>query len=161
MSNDALKVKGCFRVQLTEDGDVVGDSGWTENAIHANGFKDYLQAIFSKEANSLQVGFITVGSGSAALTTTDNTLAGELKDVTNFRQAVTTSTSGSTSVSYTATFGSALLTVEHTGTQGIANIGLFNASLTDSATMFAGQTFTQSNWATNQSVNATYQITFS
>ena len=32
-TKDALKVRGLFRLQITEDGEVVGDSGWRENQV--------------------------------------------------------------------------------------------------------------------------------
>ena len=98
----------------------------------------------------------TVGVPAATATL----LPGEIDHAAGSRQAVTAaSSSSSKTVRFTATFASA--DSKNTATANISNIGLFQTSTTNVATLFAGNTYTSSSWATNQSVNVTYDITFS
>jgi hypothetical protein len=41
-TKDSVKVQGMFRVNITENGKVVGDSGWRKNQITNLGFNQYL-----------------------------------------------------------------------------------------------------------------------
>jgi hypothetical protein len=152
------KIRGCYRLQITEkDGRVVGDSGWIENQITNLGFNEYLVSTLGAIAGSKQVGFMALGTGSvpgAAATT----LNGEL-DQTSSRAAVTAATSSSSkALRFTATFSSANSFTS--ATVNISNIGLFNTSAVTTGTLFAGNTYASSSCATNQNVNATYDITF-
>lgn len=151
--NDQLKIKGMFRVQLTEEGKVVGDSGWKRNQITNDGFNDYLCKALGAVSGSKQVSHLALGTGGVPAAA-DTTLAGEVQK----RQAVTAATSSSSkTVRFTGTFSSANSFV--TATANVSNIGLFNSSST--GTLFAGNTFASSAVATNQNVNATYDIIFS
>jgi len=151
--NDQLKIKGMFRVQLTEEGKVVGDSGWKRNQITNDGFNDYLCKALGAVSGSKQVSHLALGTGGVPAAS-DTTLAGEVQK----RQAVTAATSSSSkTVRFTGTFSSANSFV--TATANVSNIGLFNSSST--GTLFAGNTFASSAVATNQNVNATYDIIFS
>lgn len=150
--NDQLKIKGMFRVQLTEEGKVVGDSGWKKNQITNDGFNDYLCKALGAVSGSKQVSHLALGTGGVPAAS-DTTLAGEVQK----RQAVTAATSSSSkTVRFTGTFSSANSFV--TATANVSNIGLFNSSST--GTLFAGNTFASSAVATNQNVNATYDIIF-
>ena len=150
---DGLKIKGMFRVQLNEDGKVVGDSGWKTNLITNDGFNDYLCKALGAVSGSKQISHLALGTGSTPAAT-DTTLSGEVQK----RQAVTAATSSSSkTIRFTGTFSSANSFV--TATANISNIGLFNSSST--GTLFAGNTFASSAVATNQNVNATYDIIFS
>jgi hypothetical protein len=150
---DGLKIKGMFRIQLTEDGKVVGDSGWKRNQITNDGFNDYLCKALGAVSGSKQVSHLALGTGGVPAAS-DTTLAGEVQK----RQSVTAATSSSSkTVRFTGTFSSANSFV--TATQNVSNIGLFNSSST--GTLFAGNTFASSAVATNQNVNATYDIIFS
>lgn len=151
-TNDGLKVKGMFRVQITEDGRVVGNSGWKENQVTNLGFNQYLVSALGAIAGSKQVSHAALGTGGTPAASA-TTLAGEVEK----RQAVTAATSSSSkTVRFTGTFDSANSFV--TNTQNISNIGLFNSSST--GTLFAGNTYTSSAAATNQNVNFTYDIIF-
>lgn len=151
--SDGLKVKGFFRIQLTENGKVVGDSGWKKNQVTNLGFNQYLVSALGAIAGSKQVSHMALGTGTvpgAAATTLD----GEQ----SVRASVTAATSSSSkTVRFTATFSSADSFV--TATKNIANVGLFNSS--SGGTLFAGNTYASSSVATNQNVNATYDIVFS
>lgn len=151
--NEGIKVRGFFRVQITEDGKLVGDSGWKKNVVTNLGFNQYLVSALGAIAGSKQISHMALGTGGAPATDA-TTLAGEVVK----RAAVTAATSNtSKALQLTATFASADSFV--TDTQNISNIGLFNSSAT--GTLFAGNTFASSSCATNQSVNCTYVVSFS
>jgi hypothetical protein len=150
---NTIKVRGFYRLHITEDGDIVGDSGWNENQVVNLGFLDYLTKTLGAIAGSKQITHLALGSGTvpgAAATS----LAGEVEK----RQAVTAATSsGSKTVRFTGTFASGNSFV--TNTQNLSNIGLFNTS--SGGTLFSGNTYASSSCATNQNVNVTYDIIFS
>ena len=150
---EGIKIKGMYRVQIEEDGKVVGDSGWRENLVTNLGFNQYLVSSLGSIAGSKFLTHAALGSGGAPIAA-DTTLAGEVQ----VRAAVTAATSSSSkTLRLTATFASSDSFV--TNTQNISNIGLFNTS--SGGTLFAGNTYTSSSCATNQNVNATYDIIFS
>jgi hypothetical protein len=152
------KIHGCFRLQIVDpDGKVAGDSGWHKNQITNLGFNEYLVSALGAIAGSKQVTHMALGTGSAPGAAATS-LNGEL-DRTNSRQAITAATSsGSKTVRFTATFASGNSFVS--ATMNISNIGLFATSAATAGTLFAGNTFASSSCATNQNVNATYDIIF-
>lgn len=159
MTKEGIKVRGFFRVQITEDRKgktkVVGDSGWRKNVVTNVGFQKYLSLTLAGMANSLTVSHVALGTGGAPATT-DTTLAGEIMSSTQ-RITVSPSTIASKTAQFTAAFASSNSFL--TATANLSNIGLFNSST--SGTLFAGNTYTSSSCATNQNVNVTYQIRFS
>ena len=164
--SDSMKVRGFFRVQLTEDGKgVVGDSGWNENLVTNQGINDYLVTWLTSGAGGKYVQYAALGTGVAPIAS-DTTLSGEnfhksTNATTNSRASVSSSIIASATAQFTAAFASANSFV--TATANIANIGLFNTyltSLANAGVLFAGNIFASSSCATNQSVNATYQIRF-
>ncbi len=153
---DCLKVRGFFRVQITEKGKVVGDSGWKKNTVTNLGFDQYLCQTLGGMAGSKTVSHIALGTGGAPAAS-DTTLAGEIMSSTQ-RVTVSPSTIASKTVQFTAAFLSANSFL--TASANISNVGLFNSTATG-ATLFAGNTYTSSSCATNQNVNVSYQIRFS
>lgn len=152
VTSDGLKVKGIYRVQITEDGKVVGDSGWKENIVVNLGFNKYLVSTLGAIAGSLQVSHLALGSGGAPAAT-DTSLAGEVEK----RQAVAAATSSSSkTVRFTGTFDSANSFL--TSSRSLSNVALVNSSA--SGTIFSGNTYTSSAVATNNNVNVTYDIVF-
>jgi len=150
---DGLKIKGMFRLKITENGKIVGDSGWKQNQITNDGFNDYLCKALGAVSGSKQVSHLALGTGGVPAASA-TTLAGEVQA----RQSVTAaSSSSSKTIRFTGTFSSANSFV--TATANVSNIGLFNSSST--GTLFAGNTFASSAVATNQNVNSTYDIIFS
>ena len=151
--SDKINVKGCFRLQIEEDGKIVGDSGWNLNQVVNDGFNDFLCKLLANTTGSKQVTHLALGSGTvpgAAATTLD----GEVEE----RQAVSADTSSSSkTIRFTGTFSSSNNFV--TNTQNLSNIGLFNSS--SGGAMFAGNTYASSSCATNQNVNCTYDVIFS
>lgn len=150
---DGIKIRGFYRVQIEEDGEIVCDSSWHENQVTNLGFNQYLVSSLGSIAGSKYISYAALGSGGAPAAG-DTTLAGEVEE----RAAVTAATSSdSKTLRFTATFASSDSFV--TNTQNISNIGLFASS--SGGTLFAGNTYASSSVATNQNVNATYDVVFS
>lgn len=149
---NAITIKGMFRVHIEENGKIVGDSGWRPNQVTNLGFNQFVVSSLGSIAGSKYITHAALGSGTvpgAAATTLD----GEVE----VRKAVTAATSStSKTLRLTATFASADSFV--TNTQNISNVGLFNTS--SGGTLFAGNTYASSSCATNQAVNLTYDLTF-
>ena len=149
---EGLSVKGMFRIQITEDGKVIGDSGWKENQVVDLGFNDYLCKSLGSSSGSAYIGFMALGTG-----TTPNASHTSLNGEVEVRTAVTFQTSSTSKTArFLATFGSSDNFV--TKTENISNVGLFASS--SGGTLFAGNTYDSSSCATNQDVNATYDIIF-
>ncbi len=152
-TKDSVKVQGMFRVNITENGKVVGDSGWRKNQITNLGFNQYLVGSLGNISGK-SVTHAALGTGGAPAAA-DTTLAGEQ----SVRAALTVATSSSSkTLRNTATFSSANSFV--TASKNISNIGLFNTSTAATGTLFAGNTYASSTVATNQDVNVTYDIIF-
>lgn len=158
------KIRGFYRIQITGDNDqILGDSGWKENLVVNLGFNNYLVKTLGALSGSAQISHMALGTGGAPVAA-DTALSGEVS--TNgsgsvVRSAVVAATSStSKTVRFTATFSSANSFL--TASANISNVGLFNVSgpTTASGTLFAGNTYASSACATNQNVNATYDIIF-
>lgn len=155
---DHMKVRGFFRLEITERDEVVGATEWEQNTITNEGFRDYLSRLLGAIASSKQVSWAALGTG-AAPAVGDTTLAGEVTHNASSRDSVTAATSAnSKGVRFTGTFASG--NSHNTTTVNISNIGLFQQSNTNTGTIFAGAAYNSSSWATNQNVNYTYDITF-
>ena len=160
MSEDGIRVHGMYRVHIVDNPDtdeqkIVGDSGWKKNQVVNLGFNWYLAGLLGDIANSSQISYMALGTGTApgAAHTT-------LEDEVESRTTVTAATSAdSMAVRFTATFTSAQSFV--TATMDISNIGLFRSQASGAGTIFAGADYASSQVQTNQNVNATYDITFS
>lgn len=155
---EGVKIKGIYRLQIDEGGEIVGDSGWMENAVTNEGFRDYLARSLGAISSSKQITHAALGTGTAPGASA-TTLDGEVTHNASSRDAVSAATSSSSkAVTFTGTFASA--DSHNTTTVNISNIGLFQQSNTNTGTIFAGNTYASSSWATNQSVNYTYTISF-
>jgi hypothetical protein len=152
-----IRLRGFFRLQITEEGKIVGDSGWKENQVTNLGIQDYLVNPLMG-ASGKNVSHMALGTGAAPASDATS-LSGEITHATNSRKTVSTSVVSSRTAQFTAAFNSADSFV--TTTINISNIGLFHTSTTAAGTIFAGNTYASSSLATNQNVNATYQIRFS
>lgn len=157
VNHDPVKLRGFFRVQIKQDEKIVGDSGWCENQVTNLGIQDYLVTPLMGGSGKT-VSHMALGTGGAPASN-DTSLAGELTHAANDRKTVSTSVVSSRTAQFTAAFNSVDSFV--TATANISNIGLFHTSTTAAGTLFAGNTFASSAVATNQNVNATYQIRFS
>ncbi|HSX45364.1 MAG TPA: hypothetical protein VLF39_04660 [Candidatus Saccharimonadales bacterium] len=160
---DGMKIKGMFRLQIDESGNIIGDSGWKENLITNVGYLNIVNQLGTSLTGS-KISHAALGTGGAP-NATDTTQSGEVS--TNgsgsvVRAAVTAATSStSKTLRHTATFSSANSFI--TASANISNIGLWQTSgpTTASGSLMAGNTYTSSALATNQNVNITYDIIFS
>lgn len=150
MRKDELKVKGFLRLQIVEDGKIVGDSGWKQNTVVNEGFEDYIVGACGAVAGSKQVSHMAIGTGTAP-GATDNSLAGE----TGVRVTSSNSAVSSKTLQCTAQFAGS----DMGSTCTIQNVALANTS--SGGTILCGTTYATSQWASNQNVNATYQLRFS
>jgi len=166
-AGEQIKVRGFFRIHIVEDRDrrgrllkrprVVGDSGWRENLVVNLGFDQFLCQTLGGMAGSKTISHMALGTG-AAPAAADTSLSGEITHATNSRKTVTPTTIASKTLQLAATYASADSFI--TASANISNVGLFNTSTTSAGTIFAGNTYTSSALATNQNVNASYQIRF-
>lgn len=152
-TQSSIGVKGSYRLHVVDpDGTIVGDSGWHENQVTNEGFRNYLARLLGAIASSSQIGYMALGTGTVP-GAADTTLHGEVTS----RTAVTAATSSSSkAVRFTATFSSAGSFVG--ATVSLQNIGLFAG--VSGGTLFAGNTYNTSSCATNQNVQCTYDISF-
>lgn len=159
-TKDSTKIKGMFRVQITEDGQIVGDSGWRKNLITNLGFLNIVNQMGTSLTGS-KISHAALGTGGAPIAA-DTTQAGEVS--TNgsgsvVRAALTAATSStSKTLRNTATFSSANSFL--TASANISNVGLWQTSgpTTASGTLLQGNTYTSSACATNQNVNLSYDL---
>ena len=153
--NDGITMRGFYRLQIEDpDGAIVGDSGWNKNTVTNCGKAGYLSALLGNTTGSMQVKYAAIGSGTAP-NVTHTQLDKEMMSSTE-RVAVTVSVSSSSKVRFTCTFNSTDRTL--VAGYAIQNIGLYET--TTAGSLFAGSTYATSTAASNQNVNATYDITF-
>lgn len=155
---DLQTLKGFFRINIEEDGKIVGDSGWNENQVTNLGIQDYLVDNILGNSGNKSVTHMALGTGTQP-GAAGTSLEGELTHVADARKAVSTSIVSSKTAQFTAAFNSVDSFV--TASANISNVGLFETSTTEVGTLFAGNTYASSSVATNQNVNVTYQIRFS
>ncbi len=158
---EGAKIEGFCRVQLVAKRNgkrmVEGDSGWMgPNQVVDLGFQDYLVDGLAGAGGAKTISHLMIGTGTepaAAATALD----GELATGTD-RKTVSTSIIASKTLQCTAQWASS---DSHTSAAiTIQNLGLVNTSNSPS-TIFSGQTYSTSQWNTDQDLNATYQIRFS
>lgn len=154
--HSGVKLQGFFRVQIEEGGRVVGDSGWRENQVTNDGILNYLTTPLVGGSGK-SVTHMALGTGSAPASNA-TALDGELTHAAGDRKAVSTSIVSSRTAQFTAAWASSDSFL--TASANLSNIGLFYTSTTSAGSIFAGNTYTSSAVATNQNVNATYQIRF-
>jgi len=147
---DTLKLKGFMRVQITDGDRIVGDSGWKRNTVVNLGFQDYIVGSIGAVAGSKQVSYMAIGTGTAPAVG-DTSLAGE----TGVRVTSSNSAVSSKTLQCTAQFAGS----DMGSTCTIQNVALVNTS--SGGTVLCGTTYATSQWASNQNVNATYQLRFS
>ena len=149
--------RGFFRVNVLENGQIIGDSGWLENQITDLGYSHYLTDLLGQGANSKQISRMMLGTGTAP-NATHNTLNGELNTATYTRTTVSFTNTQSKTARFTATFASSSSHI--TAAVTLQNIGIIN-NTKSAGTMMAGNTYATSQWNTNQDLQATYEIRFS
>lgn len=157
--NTNIGVRGFFRLQIEEDGEIKGDSGWHENVVVNEGFRYFLVGRLGSTTPSTWITHVNVGEGTEP-GAADNSIQSECTGTSLIRHTVQGVSNGSTSLRVLATLASSNSFISTT--ESIRNIGLFGHSTAVSAgALFAGNTYTASVLATNQNVNITYDINFS
>jgi hypothetical protein len=154
-------IAGFARVQIRQDGLLVGDSGWVHNVMTDYGMDEGLGQVLASQVGSVRAGYAALGTGGAPTTAT-TALPGE-NAATAGRDAlsyVTVTAANATGVTsrYYGTFGSSESRV--TNTIAIANIGLYTGSGTSGSNLLCGATYTVSTLNTNQDVNYSYEWRF-
>ena len=152
-----IQLKGFMRLQIDEDGEIVGDSGWKKNLVTTGGFLNITKLIGTSltgtQWSHANVG--TNGTPASNATALPSEVVGTNSAVQ--RAAVTAATSSnSKTLRFTATLSSANSFV--TQTETINNVGLFHHTTTN--VLMAGVSYTASSVATNQNVNITYDLVF-
>lgn len=143
-----VKVRGFIRGQIVDNKTkkIVGDTGWVKNMVTNDGLTDL--ALLIAGGGGYAAGYLAIGSQTAAMNATQTDITGR----GNSFQAISTSTTGTATMQATASFN---------GANGSLNVGAAGLFKTNSAgSMIAGQIFTSSALATNQTFNLTYQLRF-
>lgn len=145
-------VRGFLRVQSSDPktGKVIADSGWVQNKLTNAGLTQLALLLASGTSSGYCVGYAALGTQNTAVDMSQTDLVGR----TNSFRAVTLSTSGTCTLTATASFSSSDLG----GACNVAAAGLYKTNTAGS--LIACQTFATSAWATNQDFNLTYQIRF-
>jgi hypothetical protein len=150
----SVGMHGMFRINIVEDGEVVGDSGYKHNLITSMGITEYMTYVFASSAGSQVINLAALGSASLVAsnaTILPGSLATTLhKTVSKTYITRAASTDGDTA-RYLATW------VSGTSTALISNVGLYGVA-TDH--IFCGGTYASSSIASNQAVNLTYDVIF-
>lgn len=157
-----VRIKGAFRLNITEDGEIVGDTGWLENTVCTTGFTSYLAAGVMGAAGSSKITHIAIGTSTTAINASTTSLPGEVGGSTNRATIGANSSTSAADSSHGAAVmsGTFASNVAITGAGStIANIGLFGSS--GGSSMFAGNTYASSPVASNQAINVTYTVSFS
>jgi hypothetical protein len=149
MANDGIKLKGFLRVQIVDKKTkrVKGDSGWMQNQITNYGLEScFVGAPIG--AGSVQAAGLILGSGTNPSSTTAS-LPGSNTDY--YAAFDYSSVIGSLTARVSASFDGTL------GAGTFANMGLLVAS---TGSLLCGKTFASSALATDQDINATYEIRY-
>jgi hypothetical protein len=161
-AQDKMSIRGMFRLQIEEDGKIVGDSGWKQNVITNLGFNNVVNQLGTGLTGS-KIMAVALGTGGL-IDATSTVLPGEVLATganSVIRPTLTAATSStSKTLRNTATFSSANSFASTS--YNISNIGLWSTTgpVSTSGTLLAGNTYTSSALATNQNVNVTYDLIF-
>jgi hypothetical protein len=151
-TKDKVGVRGFYRLQIQEADNgkmkIVADSDWVENTVTNYGFETAIATQVGGAAG-VPPTHLALGTGTAPGTTA-TALEGEIGATTDgTRMALTTSVVSSKTLRMTGSLNSNIIGAAST----IKNIGVFGHS--SSGTVMSGNTY-----ATNQTVNATYEWRF-
>lgn len=156
--HEKIGLRGFARVQIGErlaDGGlrIVGDSGWIKNTFTAFGRNDYIAGKIGGVTNSKTPSHLVVATQSTAVDSTQTVLVGEH----TVRVALTPTTVATGTLRMTGSYGSA----QNDAAKTIGTIGVHNTSTNGAGSLASGQTYTTSQWQTNQDVSMTYEWRFS
>lgn len=162
---EEIPVHGRFRIQIGERVDrfgnpnprgrskrIVGDSGWVNNTLTNEGKNFYLAAKVGSVTGSKTPTHFQVATQSTAVDATQTALLGE----TRIRKTLLASTLATGTLRMTASWSS----TDNTAAITIGSIGIYETSTFGGGTLGAGQTYTTSQWNSNQDLSATYEWRF-
>lgn len=159
-AKDRMRVRGFLYCQILEKQDelghvkVVGDSGWVENTVTDVGLDDMCAGAAIAASGSKQAEYACVATQSTTVDATQASLVGAEVNAVSISPSTVATGKGKCTFSY---HGSQL-----GDTITLGSIGLLTTNEgTGAADLLAGATFTTSQFSTDQSVNATYQLEFS
>lgn len=156
-----IGLEGYAKVQLREDGKLVGDSGWMKNVITDYGLNEGLAHVILGSAGSCRVAAAALGSGTAPATNTV-TLPGIIEDNTDGRDSdisnaiVSTADAAGVTCRWYGTFASSDVHFS-TSHASIQNIGLYASTATNAGSLLCGATYATSALAPNQDVEYSYE----
>lgn len=163
-NHQKISIKGEAKLAcVNPDGTLAWKTPWMHNVITNVGFDALLCKGIANTTGSLHLLYMGLGTSTDAVATNATALAGEISNTANAvtRQTHVVSVSASKTLQLLATFASgsnSFFSATGTGL-ALANIGLYaNSATTDS--MFCGLTYATKAVASNQQVNATYQLSF-
>lgn len=146
--DSVMALRGFIRGQIVDkSGKVVGDTGWRQNKATNFGLTNLALALTS---GGVAVGYAAIGTGSAAIDMSQTDIVGR----ENSFQAVSTSTSGTCTATFTCSFAGA----NNSDTVTIAQAGIYKTN--SAGSLHAAATFTGSQMTTAQDFNLTYQLRF-
>lgn len=159
VSKDGISIKGFYRVNIEQNGKIVGDTGFFPNQVGNVGLEQYAAYTLGASAGSKQLSYFALGSGGS-MATDGTTIPSEVLQASK-RASISaksfssrTVSNGSATLYLYGQFASADSFVNNS--YNISNIGLGNSI--SGGTLFCVQTFNSSQVSTNQNVNVTYQI---
>ena len=155
--HSVVHIRGFARIQMGERDAhghlrIVGDSGWTKNTVTNDGRNSYIAAQVGNVSGSKLVSHLQLATQSTAVDATSTALVGE----TRVRKALTASTLATGTLRMTASWSS----TDNAAAITIGSIAVYNTSTAGAGTMGSGQSFTTSQWASNQDLSATYEWRF-
>lgn len=151
---DEIRVKGFARLQLVDriTGHIQGDSGWFQNTVCDIGRDEFIAAVVGQQAGSSLASVLQLATQTTSVAATQTLLTGE----TRVRKTANRSTLTIGTFRMTASWSS----TDNTAAVTIGAIGVFDNTTAAGGSLAAGQTFTTSQWASNQNVNASYEWRF-
>jgi hypothetical protein len=150
LPTDLVGVHGFARLHFKDakTGEILHDTKWNENVITAKGFGSYIVGAVGALANSSAIAYIAIATQTAAPASSDTALTGEQ-----------TRKSGTKTLVGTGTLQSTASWATNEANTTLGTIALY---ATDSGgSMACATTFTSSVKTTDQTLSATYSLTFS
>ena len=149
---------GFARINIMENGKLVGDSGWNHNVVTDFGIDEGLaQRILG---GSVYGAYAALGTGGDTATNTSN-LPNVILHTQNRDSCSTSAVTNASAAAVTARWYGTIVSSDYfTASTTIGNIGIFNSASTNAGSILCGATYTSSGINTNQDVNYTYEWQF-
>ena len=155
-SDDAYHMRACIEMQLCDaQGAPVADRV-VFNTIMTDGRKWVMQKIVSTTNQTNSINFIAVGTSTAAVNSSQTGLSSEIT-ATLGRKAIGT-VDATNMTSSAPSWAASVLFATNEANNSIGEIGLFNTSTAQAATMLGRATFTQFNKSDTNTLAVTYTV---